>query len=84
MASDEAEQGRAGVILGREVTPLMHQLVSRLEVKANLSGADQLAVVTALQMAFIAGAKVAGSEPEIEWELPWGDRWANQQGQDGM
>lgn len=81
--SNPLERGRIGVILGREVTPLMQQLVGRLEIQANLSGADELAVVTALQKAFIAGAKAAGSEPRIEWELPWGDQWADQHGQEG-
>lgn len=80
---DPMERGRVGMIVGREVTPLMQQLVGRLEVQAKLSDADRLAIATALQKAVVAGAKAAGSEPGIDWELPWGDQWANQHGQDG-
>jgi hypothetical protein len=61
----------------------MQELAGRLEAQANLSGEDKLAVVTALQKAFIAGAKAAGSESGIgDWGLPWGDQWADQHGQD--
>ena len=84
--SDPAQQGRIGVVLGREVTPIMQQLVARFELPGPLSGEDQQAVVVALQKAFIAGARTVanGDEPTItEWELPWGDQWARDHGQDG-
>jgi hypothetical protein len=62
----------------------MQQLVARLELSASLSAADELATITALQMAFIAGAQAARSEAGItDWALPWGDQWANQHSQDG-
>jgi hypothetical protein len=81
---DPMEQGRIGAILGREVTPRMQQVVGRIENTADLSEPDQQAVVTALQKAFIAGAQAAGREKGISnWELPWGDQWANDHGQDG-
>jgi hypothetical protein len=81
---DPMERGRIAAIIGQATTPIMQQLVERLELTANLSGADELATITALQMAFIAGAKAARSETGItDWELPWGDQWANQRGQDG-
>jgi TRAP-type C4-dicarboxylate transport system permease small subunit len=82
---DPSERGRIGVIIGQATTPIMQQLVARLELSASLSGADELATIAALQMAFIAGAKAARSDPGIaDWELPWGDQWAKQHGQDGV
>lgn len=82
--TDPMLRSRIGVILGREITPLMNQLVGRLQLSSTLSGEDQLAIVTALQMGFIAGARTALSEATIdEWELPWGDQWARDHRQDG-
>jgi len=81
---DPMERGQIAAIIGQATTPIMQQLVARLELSASLSGADELATSTALQMAFIAGAKAAKSEAGIaDWELPWGDQWANQHGEDG-
>jgi TRAP-type C4-dicarboxylate transport system permease small subunit len=81
---DPMEHGQIIAVLGSATTPIMQQLVARLEFSASLSGADQLATITALQMAFIAGAQAARSEVGIvNWELPLGDQWANQHAQDG-
>jgi hypothetical protein len=82
--TDPLQAGRIGVILGHETTPLMQQLVGRLELSSSLSGDDNLAIVTALQKAFIAGAQTAQREPTIhDWKLPWGDQWARDHGQEG-
>lgn len=78
------ERGEIAKLIGLATTPIMQQLVARLELSANLSKGDELATITALQKAFIAGAKAAQSESGIaDWDLPWGDQWAGQHGQDG-
>jgi hypothetical protein len=77
---DEAERGAFGVVVARETVPIMQQLIARLESTTEPSGADQQAMITALQTAFVAGGRQAGAE----WELPYGDQWARDHGQDGV
>jgi hypothetical protein len=77
------QRGEIARILGTETTPIMQQLVARIEIRSKVSGEDQLAMITALQMAF-AGANAAPIHPDIsEWELPWGDQWARDHAQEG-
>jgi len=82
--NDPMQAGKIAAILGRVVTPLMQQLVGRLELGSSLSGADHEAIVTAMQKAFVAGAQAARTESTIdEWEIPWGDQWAKGHRQEG-
>lgn len=81
---DATERERIGLLIGGATNPLMEQLQGRLGVGVKLSEADEEAIITALQKAFIAGATTALAVPDIKvWELPWGDQWANNQDQDG-
>jgi hypothetical protein len=78
------ERERIGLLIGGATSPLMQQLQGRLGVGVNLSEADEEAIITVLQKAFIAGATTSLAVPEIKaWELPGGDQWANNQDQDG-
>ncbi len=83
------ESDKLMVLLGQEVTPIMQELVGRLE--GEMSPSDRLAVVTALQKTLVAGAAAGALEmfarlqddPDaspigLSWELPMGDQWARE------
>lgn len=74
---DGLERAALGELVSHETVPIMQQLIGRLE--AEPSTPDQQAMITALQMAFVAGGREAGAD----WELPHGDQWAEDYGQDG-